>query len=908
MTLRPPEPQSAPAAELYNADVLLADGRIAQIRAVRPEDCQTLEGLHDRANDDNIYSRFFSSNRVLARQFVKRVCQPDSPVRALLAFVGGSVVGLVSAEGISDGQAEVSVFVDDQLHGCGLGTLLLEHLAGWQQGNDIDTFVAEVLFTNSPMLRVFRDAGFGVSTNFESSVCTLTMSISPTKALFDAADRRERSAEQASLRHVLEPRSIAVVGVSSSRGGVGRELLENIRSSGFAGRLYAIGRHRLRIDGVTACERLSDLTEPVDLIVVAVPAADALTVVREAAAVHAKGCVVITSGFSEAGDPGRELQTQMVAAARSGGMRLIGPNCFGLISHVRDTRLNATFSTLTPSPGNLAIASQSGGVGIAALDEAAGSGIGIASFVSLGNKADVSGNDLIAAWTDDPDIEVGALYLESFGNPRKFARLARRFSEQKPLLAVFGGSSVPGRRAGESHTAARTSSSASVRALFEAAGVVGVSSIAELVDTASVFLSQPLPRGRRLAILGNAGGIGVLAADAAQAHGLEVPELAATSQEELHSLAPGAAGYTNPVDLSAAASPEAFAAAAQTLTGSPDVDALLVIVAATAVTDVKAVMSALDQALSSQRPLPAFLVILGESSHAPSRLTVLRSVERAVAALAHACSYANWRNRSQAGRASADVVRSAQARHLAGVFLSPSRAPRWLSPAESFELLGLFDIDVPAWQVVSTTTAAVEAAETIGYPVVAKACLPDVVHKTDQGLSTTQLGTAAEVDVAARRLTSLADSTCSVLIQAQAAPGTELALGVVNDSDFGPLVMVASGGVNLDVWSDQVFLMPPVTDDQVLDAVRSLRSWPLLQGHRGQPAADVAAFVRLVVQVADLALDLPELCELDLNPVIVGPNGIACVDVKVRLRAPTSSAPEAAPALSQSRVSRPSAQ
>ncbi|MEJ7707615.1 MAG: GNAT family N-acetyltransferase [Nocardioidaceae bacterium] len=473
MTLRPPEPQSAPAAELYNADVLLADGRIAQIRAVRPEDCQSLEGLHDRADNDNIYSRFFSMNRVLARQFVQRVCQPDSPVRALLASVGGLVVGLVSAEGIGDGQAEVSVFVDDQLHGCGLGTLLLEHLAGWQRGNEIDTLVAEVLVTNSPMLRVFRDAGFGVAMNSESTVCTLTVSINPTKTLFDAVDRRERGAEQASLRHVLEPRSIAVVGVSSSRGGVGRELLENIRSSGFAGRLYAIGRHRLRIDGVTACERLSDLTEPADLIVVAVPAADALTVVREAAAVHAKGCVVISSGFSEAGDHGRELQTRMLAAARSGGMRLIGPNCFGLISQVRDTRLNATFSTLTPNPGNLAIASQSGGVGIAALDEAATSGLGVASFVSLGNKADVSSNDLIAAWTDDPDIEVGALYLESFGNPRKFARLARRFSEQKPLLAVFGGSSVSGHRAGVSHTAASASSSASVRALFDAAGVVG---------------------------------------------------------------------------------------------------------------------------------------------------------------------------------------------------------------------------------------------------------------------------------------------------------------------------------------------------------------------------------------------------------------------------------------------------
>ncbi|MEJ7707616.1 MAG: acetate--CoA ligase family protein [Nocardioidaceae bacterium] len=415
-----------------------------------------------------------------------------------------------------------------------------------------------------------------------------------------------------------------------------------------------------------------------------------------------------------------------------------------------------------------------------------------------------------------------------------------------------------------------------------------------------MLLSQPLPGGRRLAILGNAGGIGVLAADAAQAHGLEVPELAAASQEELQSLTPGAAGYTNPVDLSAAASPAAFAAAAHTLTRSPDVDALLLIVAATAVTDVKAVMSALDQALSSQRPLPALLVILGESSHAPSRLTVLPSVERAVAALAHACSYANWRDRSQTGRANADGVRAAQARHLAGVFLSPGPAPRWLTPAESFELLALFDIDVPAWRVVSTTTAAVEAAEAIGYPVVAKACLPNVVHKTDQGLIATQLRNASDVDVATRRLASLAGNTGSILIQAQAAPGTELALGVVNDSEFGPLLMVATGGVNLDVWSDQVFLMPPVTEDQVLDALRSLRSWPLLQGHRGQPAADVAAFVRLVVQVADLALDLPELSELDLNPVIVDPNGIACVDAKIRLRAPTSSAPEAAPALSKS--------
>jgi acyl-CoA synthetase (NDP forming)/GNAT superfamily N-acetyltransferase len=887
-------PTSDPDA--YAADVLLSDGQIAHFRSVRLTDLRGLQELHERANSDKIYHRFFTGRRRAAQQFVTRVCDPGSPVRALVATVNGRIVGLATAEPIRDDESELSLFVDDRMHGVGLGTLLLEHMAGWQREHGIETFVADVLAVNAPMLAVFRDAGFAVSSRSNLNIVTLRLSTDANNNLIDAADYRERVAERASLQRIFEPQSVVVVGVSRSRGKIGRETLENIRSSGFKGSLYAISPHRLRIKGVRSCRELAAIPEPIDLVIVAVPPVDAVVAVREAAAAGAKGCVVITSGFSEAGQRGREQQGEMLAAARAGGMRLIGPNCFGLISQLRATRLNATFSTVRPPAGTFAFASQSGGVGIAALNEATTRGVGLAAFVSLGNKADVSGNDLIAAWTEDPAVAVGGLYLESFGNPRKFARLARGFSARKPLLCVFGGASEAGHRAGMSHTAASASSSATVRALFDNAGVVGVSSVEELVDAAALFTSQPLPAGPGLAILSNAGGIGILAADSAQTHGLDVPELPISTQTDIQRAAPGAAGCSNPVDLGAAAGPAAFASAALALTRSSVVDALLVVVGATAVTDVDGVIDALDAALSPEGTVPVLLVVIGGQAPRPDRFP---SVDRAVRALGHALRYAKWRARSRVDEPATDRDTGRDARVEAAHALEEYGTPCWLPPREAAALLDAFEIEVPPWDVVKTPADAVRAAESMGYPVVAKVSAPDIVHKSDLGLVATRLAGAAAVDSAVRRIVSTTDKLSPILIQKQSAPGTELAVGVVRDTDFGPLIMIATGGVNLDVWSDQVFLMPPFSEREAQEAVRSLRSWPLLCGHRAEPPGDVDSFIQLIVNVARLAVNVPELCELDLNPVIVTPEGVSCVDVKMRLQAASPDTPVGAPALSQ---------
>jgi acyl-CoA synthetase (NDP forming)/GNAT superfamily N-acetyltransferase len=888
---------SSTTVDSYTADVLLADGRIAHLRSVRPTDLSGLLDLHDHANMDNIYRRFFSANRGLARSFVSHVCDPASPTSALVAILSGSIVGLGTSERTSRREAEISLFVDDELHGVGLGTLLLEHLAGWQRNAGVEVFVAEVLAVNQAMLTMFRHAGFAVTSESDVDVLTLRLSTQASTVAIDAADRRERLAERASLHRLFAPRSVAVVGVSRKRGKVGRETLENIRASHYGGALYAISPTPLRLKGVAWRRELAEIRQPLDLVIVAVPPADAVNAVKHAAAARAGACVVITSGFSEAGEDGHRQQQEMVAAARLGGMRLVGPNCFGLISHLGDTPINATFSTLRPPAGSFAFASQSGGVGIAALDEATSRGLGLAAFVSLGNKADVSGNDLLAAWTDDPGVEVGGLYLESFGNPIKFARIAREFSERKPLVAVFGGTSDAGRRGGVSHTAASMTPSATVRALFHRSGVVEVSGIEELVDTAALFTTQPLPRGPRVAILSNAGGIGILAADAAHAVGLEVPELLAGVQAEIGRVAPSAAGVSNPVDLGAAAGPSSFFGVAQALTDASNVDALVVVVGSTAVTDIEGVVTALANGVNEQTDVPVLLVVLGNDDSHRDALPRFPSVDRALQALAHAWLYSKWRSRPRTDE-SLDDQTSTHARNLVTGSLGEQGAPRWLPPAEAFALLSAFEIEVPAWHVVDTPADAVQAAETLGYPVVAKASSPDLVHKTDHGLVLPRLTNAADVDAAVRRLLDSLGGTSPLLIQPQVETGIELAIGVVRHALFGPLVMIATGGVNIDVWSDQVFVMPPVSEAEAWDAVRSLRSWPLLQGHRGQPAGDSAAFVQLVMRVARMAIAVPELSELDLNPVIVGPVGISCVDVKMRLQAAAPHLPLAAPALS----------
>ena len=862
--------------------VLLANGSRAQVRVTTADDRPALLDLHRGASDASLYLRFFTVNRSAGESFVQRVCTPSTTTWSLVAEQGGRVLGIATAMVDSPGSAEVALLVDEDLHGQGVGTLLLEHLAAWSWRRGVATFVADVLTANAPMMRVFHDAGFRLTQHRDHDVLSLSMDIRPSAASVAAADSRERTAERRSLTPLLEPTSVCVVGVSRHRGGIGREVLENILGGGYTGTVTAVGRPGLDVPGAGCVSSLDQVPPHLDLAVIALPVEQLDDAIRTLGARGTRACVILTSGLGETSAQGRRHERRLADLADDFGMRLVGPNCFGVMSNLRGTRLNATFGRGGAEPGALAVGSQSGGVGVAVLDASRARGTGIACFVSLGNKLDVSGNDLLAAWADDPAVRAAALYLESFHDPRKFARVAAVFARQKPLLVAFGGTSSAGLRAGASHTAANATPARALQALFRTAGVVAVDGVEDLGDTAALLTEQPLPRGARLGVLGNAGGLGILAADAAQRAGLQLPELSPQTRRALSTAAPGAASTTNPVDLGAAAGPEAYRTALDALGSSGDVDAVLVLTAATAVTDLQKVSEVVAAGAGVDVPVLSVAVGSGRSASAGT-VTGFRSVEAAIHALARACTYADWR-RLNTGAASDDpalVVDDVDGGAASPWSRNAAADAGWLAAADASALLGEVGARVPTMTTVHSVEEAEVAADRIGFPVVVKAAAGEIVHKSDARLVRTGLHDTRDVRAAAGDLLAALGTGSPLLVQQQVT-GPELAIGLTRDERFGPLVMVASGGVNLDLWQDQVFLMPPLRRSEVRDALRSLRTWPLLDGFRGAEPVDVAAVVDLVEAAGRLGAQHPEIVELDLNPVVCTPSGPVCVDVKVR--------------------------
>jgi acyl-CoA synthetase (NDP forming) len=693
---------------------------------------------------------------------------------------------------------------------------------------------------------------------------------------------------------MLHPRSVAVIGARSDGSGIGATVLRAIQSGGFRGQVVAVHPRATEIVGVKAYPSMADVPGPLDLVVLCVPASAADDVLRQSAAVGARAAVVVSSGFSELGGDGASRQRSLAATARSLGIRMIGPNCLGLLLNDPDVRLNATFQDSIPPAGGLAIASQSGGVGIVMLDLAREVGLGVRTFVSLGNKADVSSNDLLAAWYDDPEVTAAALYLESFGNAVKFGRFARTFAERKPLLAVVGGRSSGGKRAGASHTASAASPAVGVSALFAQSGVIECVDAEELARTALLLAEQPLPKGRRVGIVSNAGGMGVLAADAAEELGLQVPELSEALQARISALVQGTTGTGNPIDAGAGAPPEAMSGLVTEMLASGEVDALLLVPVATGVTDGTESLRAMLRARGEHPDLPVVMVPLGGlqvpgSDGAP--VTLYRTTASAVRALSRVVRYAEWlaAPRDLGDPTDPEVRRTVQ-RHV-GDLLGEADKDGWLPPEQAGALLADYGVAVMGETVVGAE-AAVEAAQRMGYPVALKVADPEVVHKTDRGL--VRVGVTGDMAVASAVADFAAElGTMSPVLVQPMASGVEVALGVVRDPALGPLVMVAAGGVATDVWDDRVFLVPPLSQADASRALRGLRIWPLLEGYRGSAPADVAALEQLVVAIGRLAADVRELAELDLNPVMVGPDGYAVVDVKMRLASPTGPDPTA---------------
>jgi len=868
-------------------DVLAADGGIVRLRTVTAEDSEELSALYGRGSPDSLRLRFFGapSPNALAEEIERLVRPASTDHDVMVAEQGGVLLGVASYERSSAHarRAEFAVFVDEAHHGRGVGTLLLEHLVASARRRGVTELTGDVLPGNTGMLTVARGLQSRPSMQYEYGVVEVGLGTAIDENSLALADARDRVAETASLHPLFAPRAVAIVGAGREPGGIGHSTLDAMVEFGFTGSLYAVNPHTSTILGVPSFPTLAAIPKPVDLAVVAVPADAVAAVLADAGAAGVRAVVILTAGFGEAGQRGGENQAELVRIARRFGIRLVGPNCLGVLNTDPEVRLAATFSPVLPPTGGLAIASQSGAIGIVALDHALRTGAGISSFVSLGNKADVSGNDLLSYWFDDPATTAVALYLESFGNPRRFARIARALARRKPVIAVVSGRSSAGQRAGASHTAAAASPDVAVDTLCAQAGIIRTDHLGEMLDAARMLTDQPLPEGNRLAIMGNAGGVNVLAADAAEAAGLRVPEFSNELRARLARLVPGAG---NPLDLGAGATPAGFADALDLIAASGEADSILAVVAATRANDVGVALDALAPVADRHRGVPlAFVVLAADraASVGARRAPAFELPERAVSALAKAYRYAAWRREPLGSQPHLSGVDTAAATR--SVKMALSHGGGWQSHQRIAEILGHYGIPIVPTVTAEGETAAVEEAARLGYPVALKSADPKLVHKSDVGAVRLSLANEAAVRAAYREIgKALADPQPAVLVQAMASGQVELVAGIVHDPLFGSLVMVGLGGVHTELFADRAFRLVPLTDRDAGRMWRSLRAAPLLTGYRGSPRVNTAAVEDLLLRLGRLAEELPEVAELDLNPVLVSADGIVVVDAKLRLR------------------------
>jgi acyl-CoA synthetase (NDP forming)/GNAT superfamily N-acetyltransferase len=874
------------AQETGQVYALLADGTTIEIRGARAEDFEAVKAMHEAMSPDNTYMRFFNLSRRAAETEARRVCRVPAPgSAALLALSDGEVVGVASYDetGGGSGQAEVAFAVADHMHLRGIATLLLEHLVSLALSRQITTFTAETLTENKAMLKVFSDVGLPVHRHYAEGVYELTFPLprhehgTALDSYLSVVAERERSADVASLRHLLAPESVVVVGASRQRGKVGRAILDNIRAGGYAGRVYVVNPRAQQIGGERCLSSLQELPDLVDLAVVAVPTGAVLDVAEQCGQRGVRSLVVITAGLDAA------ACADLLAVCRRHGMRLVGPNCFGV--SIPGIGLDATFAASSPRPGTAGLVSQSGGVGFALVDQLSRLGIGISSFASVGNKLDVSSNDMLMWWENDSVTELAVLYIESFGNPRKFARTARRVGATMPVLTVHAGRSVAGQQAAASHTAAVATPLVSREALFEQAGVIAMHSFGELMETTALLATQPVPAGRTVAIVSNVGGAGVLAADACADLGLTVHRPHGMTRRRLRTLVPDSGAVTGPVDTTAAVSGDDFRQCLELLAADDEVDAMIALVLPTGASGdlVQAI-----QESDIRIPLAAVVLTQSESirliprSADDGQIPAYGYPEAAAAALARAAMYGAWRTEPRGQVPTFPDVRDADARTLVTEFLRSGSG--WLPPDRTAELLRCYGIALVDTTLAASEEAAAGAAAAVAGPVVLKADVPGLVHKTDAGAVELDLHTEAEVRGAYRRLAVRFGTRLNrVLVQPMVTGGTEVIVGVVDDHMFGPLVVFGLGGIATDVLADHAARLTPLTDTDADQLIRSVRAAPLLLGHRGRAVADLEALRSLLLRVSRLADDLPEVTDLDLNPVIASPDGVVAVDARIKV-------------------------
>lgn len=890
----------------WEADVVLRDGRTCHVRPILPGDADGLVSFHARLSPETIYFRFFAPYPELTDRDVHRFVNVDHLDRvALVATEGGELLGVARYDRVTARDAEVAFVVRDDHQGRGIGAVLLEHLAAaaWERG--LRRFVAEVLPNNRRMLATFKEAGYAVSQRMEDGVFHVTFDLEPTEKVLSVRAAREHRSEARSVERLLNPHGVAVIGASRTPGRIGHEILRHLRDYDAPGPLYAIHPQAREILGLPAYPHIGDIPQPVDLAVVAVPAERVLGVVTECAAAGVSGLVVVSAGFADtASDEGRSRQRELVRTAREHGMRVVGPNCLGIINTDPRANLNASLSPMVPRRGRVGLFCQSGALGVTVLETVARRGLGLSSFVSAGNRADVSANDLLQYWESDPSTSLILLYLESIGNPRKFTRITRRLSREKPVVAVRSGRYTQTLPLG--HNVRRTTlPPKAVDAVFEQSGVVQTSSLGELFDVAAVLAYQPLPRGDRVAVLGTSAALEILAADAVES----VRMVVSTG----HPTLPQSAGA------------DQIRVALADATQHPSCDAVVFVHIPSVGADQTEVHAAItDVSVRATKPLLAVMpaadgtgLIPAGSGLLPARgpdgrpehgsVPTFSNVEDAVHALALVRGYARWRDSERAEVPTFPDVDAERARSLVAGWLAeafddatgaiigddeyagaadPAAPAVDLTVSQVHQLLACYGIKV--WPAVSVRSEdeAVAAADQLGYPVVLKTTAPWMAHRADLGsvrlnleseraLRTAYLSMVAQLDdLAARRL----------VVQHMAAPGVATVAGAVDDPLFGPVVRFGIGGVASELLGDHAYRIPPVSMAEARRLVAGPKASPLLRGYRGAEPVDTEALCEVITRLGLMVDDVPAVAAVDLNPIVVSTRGAAVLGATARVR------------------------
>lgn len=855
---------------------LLADGRIVVIRVIGEADGEAVLSLHTRLSEHDRYLRFFGGGTRILDPITRRIVRAQDGTHAAVgAWLDGRLVGVAHYETMPGSTtAEVALVVDGTVQARGLGTLLLEHLGSLARRRGISRFVAEVLAENRRMIQVFTDAGMPYQISSTGPERHVEISLTEDETFAAAVDERDRVADVASLTKVLRPNGIAVVGAGRRPGSVGHAVLRNLLDGGYTGRLVAVNPHAEEIAGVPCRPSVAELTEVPDLAVVCVPAASVPDAVEECGQEGIPAVVVVSAGLS-----GTDLATRVLASVRRHGMRLVGPNCVGVVNTADG--MNATFVRGEVPEGGVGIVTQSGGVGIALVEVLRQLGLGVTTMVSTGDKYDVSGNDMLLWWRQDPSTTAAVLYLESFGNPRKFSRLARTLARTKPVIAVRSAESDVAQRAAASHTAAAATPAVTRDALFEQAGVIAVDTVSEVTDVLAALAWQPLPAGNRVVILSNAGGAGVLAADACVHNGLVVPPLTEPTRAALAELLPAQASLANPIDTTAGVDAATFGACLEVLLADDGVDAVLAAGVPTALADpvtaVPAIARRRRKTVLVARP-GQLATVAGFGDGTPATAS-FADPAAAAAALGRIATYARWRRRPVSGVVEPAGSQPGRARELVREFLRAERQGGWLAPEATMRLLGLFGI--PAVRSIQAGDAdeAVAALRELGGPVAVKVVAAGVLHKARAGGVVLNVASEAELRAAfAGFRDRFGDAVQGVLLQPMAAPGRELIIGVDSDEVFGPLVVFGLGGTDTDLIADRAARLTPLSAVDAEEMVHGLRSSAALFG-----PLPTAGLVDVLKRVSRLAETIPEITELDLNPVVVREDGCQVLDARVRL-------------------------